>query len=203
MPIVGSAWSSQLYGTLSGMSMNGSRLHDFTDAVGNGSQSHVVGKSFDTIDTGLTIGSGSGTGIGITAIPPSLVASQIYSTAVAAFGQAGSRLNDICQAIASTLVSQMALATLTSTHTPVFLGSGIVTPGSIPVVGSGWGSAIQSASSFAGSRWPDFSHAIGVGCAAGFDTATGMVTITGAWSGAPPLPPGGTPGAGTGSGTLS
>ncbi len=191
-------WSSALFSDLSGKGFAGSRLMDFTDAVANGSVLHIVGKSFDTTDVGTVPGDGIGTGTGITGIISATVASAIFTTASGSFGSFGTRLQDVADSVADILVAQMLTALLTSAHNPVFDGTGTVDIGSIAVVGSAWGSAIQTAApTFLGSEWPNFSNAIGVGCAAGFATATGLVTITGSPSGAP------VPGNGTGTGTLS
>jgi len=198
MSLSGSAWSADLFGILSGMGMTGPNLMDFTDAVGIGSTTHVVGKAFVTVDVGLTAGSGSGIGTGITGIVGATVASAIFSDAVAAFGQSGPSLQDICDAIGQALVTEMGSASLTSTHSPVFLGAGTITAGSITVSGSPWGSSVQSAApSFIGPSWADFAGAIGTGSASGFSSATGSVVISGA---PPPFP---APGGGSGSGTIS
>lgn len=207
MPLVGAAWSTDLYGRLSALGMVGSKLMDFTDAVGKGSANHVIGKPFATVDTGLTIGPGVGSGVGLMGFVAPAIATSIFGLAVVAFGGSGTKLQDVCDAIGQSCVAQMALATLSSTHTPVFLGSGIVTPGSVAVVPAAWGSSIDSEGSgvgFVGTKWPDFASAIGTGQGTHvLASATGTVTITGVWSGLPPLPPGGTPGAGSGTGTIS
>lgn len=198
MAIVGSTWSAALFGALNSMGFTGSRLMEFTDAVGNGSQAHVVGKTFATVDVGTIPGAGVGVGTGVVSINDPLVSTTIFSTALGTFGQFGNRLQDTCDAIAATLVGQMANADLNSTHSPVFAGSGTIVPGSIPVVGPAWGAAIQAAApAFIGSQWGNYANAIGVGCAAGFATATGTVTISGS--------PAGTPsgGGGSGSGVIS
>jgi hypothetical protein len=204
MPLITSAWSGLLLTQFSGIEFSGPKLPDFCNAIASGSTQHLIGRKFDTIDAGLTIGAGPspGTGIGVIGIVSSIVSAKIYDTAKSAFGQAGPKLMDTCDVIASVLVTQMSLATLTSTHTPVFLGSGTVTPGSINVDGGAWGSAIQNAApDFQGSMWPAFANAIGVGCAEGFKTATGQVVIAGSWSGLPVPSP--VPGAGSGSGNIS
>jgi hypothetical protein len=202
MAIVGSAWSSTLFGTLQGMGMTGNRLHDFTDAVGNGSQMSIVGKPFTTMDVGLIMGVGVGVGSGISGIAPGDVTMAVYGNCQA-FGFTGARLMDICTAIGSAMVSTIANAVLTSTHAPVFNGAGSVVVGSIGVVGSEWGSNVHSAAaSFQGSRWPDFANAIGMGQAAQvLAKGTGTVTISGTFTG--PAPPGPIPGAGVGAGTIS
>ncbi len=153
---------------------------------------------FVTVDAGLTIGAGAGTGVGLTGIVPSVIQGLVFSKA-ASLGLIGPRLLDIADAYAQALVAQAALITLVSTHTPVFSGVGTITPGSIPVLGPEMGGniTIQGLSqAMIGPQWPSLATALGEGGAAGFLTATGSVAITG--SGAP-----GTPGAGAGAGTLS
>ena len=198
---MGSAWSSDLFGLLSGQGFIGSRLMDFTDAVGNGSETHVVGKPFTTMDVGSVAGSGAGVGTGIVGIDPSLTSTTIFSQALGLFGQSGSRLQDLCDALGQNLVNQMATAQLTSTHSPVFAGVGTVDVGSIGVVGPAWGTAMQTegdGSGFIGSQWPNLALAIGVGFFTGVSSGgTGTVTISGSPSGTP------SGGAGTGAGTLS
>lgn len=205
MAIVGAAWSADLFGKLSAIGFIGSRLMDFTDAVGNGSQTHIVGKSFTTTDTGSVPGVGTGTGVGIVGIDPMLVSTTIFATALGLFGQFGARLQDCCDALGQNIVDQMALADLASNHTPVFAGAGVVDVGSIPVVDAGWGGDIETegdGSGFIGSQWPNFALAIGTGFAAGVIAGgTGNVTISGSFGGS--VPPGPVPGAGTGSGTIS
>jgi len=201
MPIVGSAWSTELLGTLSANGFVGSELNNFTDAIGSGSAGHVVGQTFTTTDVGTVPGAGVGVGVGIIGVDAIYISNQIYSYSVASFGQAGSKLKDVCDALGSACSNQMALATLASTHNPVFAGTGIVDIGSISVVGSDWGSLIQSfgsGSGFIGGSWPDWAEAIGKGQAEGvIQDGTGNVVITGAPSGIP------VPGAGTGTGVIS
>lgn len=202
--ISGSAWSADLYGRLAAIGFIGSRLMDFTDAVGNGSQSHVVGKAFQTQDVGQIFGIASpGTGNGINGVSDSLASSTIFSTAMGLFGQSGSRLQDLCDALGQNVQAQMLTAQLTSTHAPVFSGVGTVVVGSITVVGPAWASSIESqAGGFQGSRWPDLAQAIGQGFFTGvISGGTGTVTISGSYAGS--FPPGPLPGSGSGAGTLS
>lgn len=200
MAISGPGWSSDLAGRFAARGYNGKSLQDFADAVGNGSVASVVGKSFSTVDVGIISGSGIGTGTGITGLDAASVSSAIFNQAVAAFGRAGDELQEICDDIADSLVAQMALVTLSSTHSPVYTGTGTVAVGSIGVIGSGWGDAIENeglADSFTGEFWNDFAEAIGDGCASEvIGSGTGTVTIVG--TGSP-----GNPGGGTGSGTIS
>lgn len=197
MPLIGSVWSTALYGNLSGLGMTGSELLTLCNAIGNGSVSHISGKAFITTDTGLTAGAGAGVGTGIVGLVPVTIAASMYSTCVASFGQAGSSLMDLCTAVATVFVAQMATATLTSTHAPVFSGSGIINVGSISVSSSAMKLAILAeAPGFTGANWIDLADAIAGACTSAIlSSGTGTVTITGA--GAP-----GTPGGGAGAGTI-
>lgn len=202
MPIVGAAGSGNMAGTLGGAGFTGPDLMNLTDACGNGTESHLVGKFFATIDTGLIPGIGMGTGTGLMGIVGAMISATAFAMAAGSFGQSGPNLMDLTDAFGDMVVFMASQATLMSNHTPVFQGAGIVTPGSIPVVGSGWGSDIEGqAGSFSGGNWPDLASALGAGGAAGFATATGNVTISGTFTG--PTPPGPLPGAGSGMGTIS
>ena len=196
--ISGSNWSTTLLASLGGKGFVGTRLSDFTDAVGNGGQSHVVGKPFTTTDVGTVPGTGAGTGTGIVGMVAAAISSLIFAAASASFGQFGTRLMDVTDSIADACLSEMALATLTSTHSPVFAGTGTVDVGSIPVVAAGWGTAIFAAApSFLGTQWNNFAQALGEQATNVLAAGTGTVTIAGSPSGDP------SGGAGTGVGVIS
>ena len=200
MPIIPSLWTSSLMGTLSGVGMTGSRLFNFCNTVGSGSAMSVIGKSFSTVDVGTAPGAGVGMGTGIQGLSASIIKNQIYSECVSAFGQSGTRLMDFANAVSKACVEQMGKATLSSTHTPVFLGSGTITPGSIKVSASEWGSNIQSAGAgiMNGTKWASFAKALGKGQALNIlSMGTGTVTISGSPAGTP------SPGAGSGTGVIS
>ena len=198
MSLVGANWSNTLFASLSGKGFTGSKLMDFTDAVGIGSVTHVVGKGFTTTDVGLGPGAGAGIGTGVTALTSSVISAAIFNAAASAFGQTGSKLQDVCDSIGDACVSEMANATLTSTHAPVGVGTGVVDVGSVAVDAPGWGSDIESQGSgagFIGSEWPNFATAIGIGCAQDvLASGTGTVVISGG---------GALPAAGVGVGTVS
>lgn len=198
--ITGTAWDNDLYARFVSIGFKGSYLHKFTGVIGNGSAAEVVGKTFTTTDVGTVPGAGTGAGVGIVGISAATISNTIYSLAVSYFGQAGARLKDTCDQIADSCVAQMALATLSSTHTPVYLGTGTIVVGSITVDPGGWSSLITSqgvSNGFKGSQWPNLAEAVGTGQAMGvLSSGTGIVTITG--SGGPPVG-----GSGNGFGVMS
>jgi hypothetical protein len=203
MPLVPPRFASLLMAKMASKAMVGPMLFPFCNAIATGSVLSIVGKPFQTTDVGLIPGVGFGTGIGIVGVPPSLVKSQIITIGLS-FGLVGIKLMDVADAVAEALVAEIAFATLTSTHAPVFLGNGNITTGSILVTGPEWGGQITSqgfSQGMAGAQWPQMANAIGMGCALGFLTATGVVTITGTFTG--PVPPGPVPGAGVGSGFIT
>jgi len=203
--ISGPNWSATLQGLLAGKGFVGTRLSDFTDAVGNGGQTHVVGKAFTTTDAGLVPGAGPspGVGVGVTGISGPAISTLIFALATGFFGQSGSKLMDTTDAIGDACVAELALADLNSTHAPVFSGSGVVDVGSIGVIPAGWGSDIDAAApSFIGSQWSNFANAMGMGQANHVLAAgTGNVVISGSFGGS--SPPGPLPGAGVGAGVVS
>jgi len=192
----------RLYGVAQGFI--GENWPDMCDAVGIGSVSHLAGKAFATADTGLTPGTGNGVGTGLTGVVKTTLSSALFAALLAGFGSSGDNLQDLCDAVAEALVGEIGVASLASTHAPVYQGSGIVTPGSIPVVGSAWGDLIETQGlglGFAGINWPVFASIVGTQMASAMATATGNVTITGTFTG--PTPPGPVPGVGVGVGTIS
>ena len=198
--IDGAAWSSALLAALTGVGMAGPDLVDLCDAIGIGSDTHVTGKAFVTADTGLISGTGAGTGAGITALVSGTISSDILTKATVGFGQAGPDLSDLASQIGIICVSQMATATLTSTHSPVYSGSGTITPGTIAVVGTVWSNAIFTEGVSKGMLGPDWStlaDAIGESQSDEVSSnGSGSVTITG--SGAP-----GIGGSGPGAGVIT
>lgn len=198
--VSGSFWSSTLYASLSSFGFIGSQLQNFTNIVGNGSALSVIGTPFTTVDVGTVPGVGSGTGIGVIGFTGGQVSTEIFSLATG-FGFLGSKLFDVCDACGQAESAALALATLTSVDSPVYLGVGTITPGSILVVGPAWAAEIQSMGTeenFMGSKWPDFSSALGNGQALPvLMTGTGVLTITGTPTGTP------APGSGSGVGVIT
>lgn len=189
-----------LLSTLGSFGYSGPDLPNFTQAVGMGSQASVVGKAFATVDAGVVPGVGQGTGTGLVGFVPGSVSGLIISLATSAFGGAGPDLATVALAIEQALISESLNASLSSNHAPVFLGVGTVTPGSVSVVGSEWGSNVNAqgvSRGFLGSDWAGMADAIGQGCAGGFSTVTGTVTITEVSHTEPT-----SPGAGVGSGVV-
>jgi hypothetical protein len=195
----GPRFSNTLFGIMTSMGFIGTKLMEFTNAVGIGSDSHVSGKSFVTIDTGSVPGNGVGVGTGLTGIISTTTATDIFALA-SSFGFIGTKLFDTCTAMGEAIVTEMGNASLNSIDTPVFVGIGIITPGSFTVDPTSWSSSVQSEGSsegFIGSKWPEFATAIGTGYYQGFQTATGELTITGSPTGIP------APGTGAGVGIIT
>lgn len=200
MPISGSHMSGLLQTAMFGRGYTGVSIPDFADAIGIGSVSSIIGKAFSTTDTGTVPGAGTGSGTGLTGIVQATLSNALFSALVTAFGQAGADLVDICDDLATAFVQEMALAKLTSTHSPVYVGTGAVVVGSIVVSGSAMGSAIEGqgvGSGFIGDNWGDVADVVGSKFAAALALASGSVTITGSPTGTP------APGAGTGTGTIT
>lgn len=204
MAIVGSKIANTLYGFLSAKGMVGPKLMSFCQTFGNGSQMSIVGKAFTTTDAGSIPGAGVGVGTGITGLVASAIQGSIVSHGTSKNFK-GPKFPDFAEAIGKTIETEMAQATLSSTHTPVFVGAGTVDKGSYTVTDSEWAGNIQtlgSAAGFLGPKWPDFCEVVGKGIVlGGFKNATGAVTISGTFAG--PVPPGPVPGAGVGTGVVS
>lgn len=203
MPMSDSSMTNTLYGILSGKGFKGPKLMAYCKAVSGGSVMSQVGKSFNTADTGLIPGVGAGIGTGIMGLVQSAMKGNIIG-AGQGLDQKGPKFPDLADGIATAVIAEAGNALLTSAHGPVFLGVGVVIPGSIPVVASEWAGNIQSlgaASQFKGPKWPNHCKAIGNGCVQSYPTATGIVTISGSFTGS--IPPGPLPGAGAGAGVVS
>lgn len=200
MPMLGSNMSSTIFTALSAAGFAGSNLLNFTLAIGNGTVGALVGLPFPTTDVGTVPGVGAGSGVGLTGPVAPALSAAILSGLVAAFGQAGEDLPDVTDALADGLITELGLATLTSTHAPVFLGTGTIPPGAITASASLISGQIESegvSRGFLGDSWPDLADVIGQEFANAMALATGSIVITGSPAGTP------VPGAGTGSGTIS
>jgi hypothetical protein len=96
----------------------------------------------------------------------------------------------MCDAIADAFIMETALAILVSAHSPVGIGTAIITPGSIQVDGGALGDSIDSmgsATGFVGKDWPTIAKAIGKALGDAFLTAQGTLIIAGAIT-PPPSP---------------
>lgn len=195
MPIIGSTWTGLVSAQMATQGMVGPNVPDFATAVGSGSASHVVGASFGTSDIGVVAGTGVGIGVGIVVAGPA-IASAIYGYA-SGYGWSGPNLMNLCTAVGNACSIALLSALLSSTHSPIFSGTGTVISVSIGVIGGTWGGAIQSAFPFTGPQWANMCQAIGKGCADVIHaSAVAIVSITGV--GAP-----GTPGVGSGIGAIT
>lgn len=190
--------NTMMAGNMASAGMAGVNTPVLCTAVSTGSAMSVMGKPFSTKDTGSGNGPGVGTGLGLV-LSGSIISNEVYAQALSA-GLAGEKLKVLCDAVGAGLEAELNLALLSSTHTPVCIGSGQVDPASISVSPSEWGGNIQTlGAAFAGEKWPTIAKAIGAGCASAMKKVVGVVTIVGA----PATPPGPLPASGTGSGVIS
>lgn len=196
-------FTSTMLTSMIGAGLAGDSTPDFADAVGTGVVGGLIGASFTTIDTGTIASVGTGSGVALTGPIAAVVASSLDAALLTAFGSIGTSTPSINLACASAFVAEIALATLTSSHTLVFLGNGVITPGSIVVPGATISSSIEASgigSGFLGTSWPLIANVIGTEIANSMLLATGNVVITGA----PPPPPAvPIPGVGSGTGVIS
>ena len=191
-----SSYSSTLVGALAGFGYTGTELQTLTDTLGIGFSVSVIGKSFATTDAGAKGGSGVGSGLGLLGIPPSSISSAMFQECTTKFG-GGSELLNICIATEQASILEFSKANLTSIHSPISLGTGIINIGSISVPSSEWtGNIVQAglSKSLAGPDFPSFAEAVGNSHSQAVSFLTGQVTITGG---------GGDAGVGVGSGTIS
>lgn len=198
MALSPSVLASLIQANLAGYGANGSNLGVFCTAVATGIVMSVVGKTFTTIDVGTVPGVGTGTGIGITGLSSSIM----KSTALGLMSSQGENAPNLMQAITDAVVAHLSTAaTLSSVHTPVFLGTGTIVPGSIAVIPAEMSSNIDSqlqANGAQGENRTQLATAIGTGVAMNIlSLGSGIVVITGSPTGIP------VPGAGSGTGTIS
>lgn len=177
---------------------SGSNLQKFCDGVAQGILTPIIGTSFMTNDSGLISNNGTGTGMGITG----LSASTMTSLALADMFHTGSNASKLMQAIMDGTVTHLSTAaTLMSTDTQVYSGTGMIIIGSIVVTISGMSSSIDSSLSSQGANGANrthLAHAIATGIVTNIlSSGTGTLTITGT----PALPM--IPGSDTGVGTIT
>jgi hypothetical protein len=194
-----STLSSIMYSNFQAVGAKGSNLQKFCMAISSGVVMSIVGKSFVTVDAGTITGVGTGTGTGILG----LSSSSMKSKALGDMSSQGVNADKMMQAIMDAVVSHlMSSATLTTANAPVFAGTGVVTVGTIAVVGSEMGSNIDSQLQGVGANGRNrtqLAMAIGDGvCTNILSSGTGNVVITGSLTIPPPLP-----GAGAGTGVIS
>ena len=128
-----SVLGSLIDANLAGVGATGYNRTIFSNAVAKGIVESIVGKSFQTQDEGQTPGSGTGAGVGIMA----LSASSMQSTAIAAMPTTGYNAQKLMQAIMEAVVTHLSsAATLTSTDSPVYSGTGMIVVGTIAVIES-------------------------------------------------------------------
>jgi hypothetical protein len=202
MALSASTLASLIQANLAAQGAVGSNLSKFCNAIGKGVVESIVGKAFTTADVGLIPGIGVGTGTGIQGLSSAIM----KSTALSLMSSRGVNADKMMQAIMDAVVTHLSsAATLSSTHAPVFSGSGTVVPGSIAVVAAQMSSNIDSelsAQGAVGVNKTNLATAIGTGIANNIlSSGTGTVAISGSFTG--PTPPGPIPGAGSGAGTIS
>ncbi len=170
----------------------------FSEAIANGIIMSIASKTFTTSDTGLVPGTGTGNGTGIT----SLSSSNMTSTTLALFPTTGVNAERLVRAIMQAVVTHLTTsATLTSSHTPVYSGTGIINIGSITVSTIEMTTNIDNQLFLIGANGYNrtiLSSAIATGIVTeiiGF--GTGTVIITGTPSGIP------TSGSGSGTGVIN
>ena len=196
MTMLGTGMATKIASDFAAAGFVGVSIPIFTAAYGTGSiEGHLIGKTFTTTDTGTITGTGVGTGVGVTGVLPGPISAAIFAALVIVFGGSGPDLITVTDALAAGLTGQLALATLSSSHTPVHIGSGVVDVGSIAAVGGPWGTSIKNlgiGSGLLGSDWPDFATEAATEMASAMALGSGNVVITG---------PGSNDGAGVGTGT--
>ncbi len=198
MSLSAGALGSLIDSNLAGFGATGANRTIFSNKVAAGIVMSVVGKTFATSDTGTIPGTGVGSGTGISG----LSSSSMSSLAVATLISTGVNAHKLMDAIMNATVSHLgSAATLTSSHTPVYLGTGTIVVGSIPVLIPEMAGNIQTQLSGAGATGANLANlclAIATGVCTGIiSSGTGTVTIVGSPTGTP------SPGSGSGTGVIS
>lgn len=192
MPIVAASMEGFILNALSAKGMSGDNLANFASVVANASVLSIVGKTFNTEDSGQGNGAGVGEGTGLTNISSAQISTNIFNAATQKFGQSGDNLKDFCDAVGDGLEQTLKLATLISAHAPVYEGTGTIIAGSINVNTEEWAQNLYSqgvSAGFNGDKWADFANAIALGCVEAFSTCSGEVQISGTPPGSPaPVP---------------
>jgi hypothetical protein len=176
---------------------NGDNKKKFCKAIATGIVKSVKGKTFVTLDVGTIPGIGQGTGIGIMGLMPDQMAKVAMAAGPTMLGANALKL---MTAIMNATQQHFAMsASLSSTDTPVFLGSGVMVLGSIQVTPDEMSSNIKQALDDAGAKGKNrepLAKAVAAGVSFGLLTmGTGSLVIVGAPTGIPVG--GGGPGQGT------
>lgn len=203
MALSGSGLSNEIESALAGIGWDGTSLTDFSSAIGNGIVNATSGiLEFTTSDVGLVPGTGTGTGTGVTGMSDSSMSSDIFSTGQDFWSSLqndgpGEEWQKFSDKISETVVNHFSTnATLTSTHSPVYSGTGTVVSYSGVAI-SDMTSAIiaQAPAAWTSARFPELAEAVATGVVNSLlnHSPADTVDITGS--------PSGTSSSGTGSGS--
>lgn len=207
MALSGSGLSSEIKTALQGIGWSGTQLTVFSDAIGQGIVLATSGVlSFNTSDSGTIPGDGIGAGVGIIGMSDSSMSSVMYSTGQGFWSSfqnngPGVEWQNFCDVVSEAIVLHFTTnATLTSTHNPVFAGTGTVVSYSglaIPDMTSAI--VAQAPASWASARFPELAEAVATGVITEIlgHAPADFVVISGSPSGAP------VPGAGSGTGVVT
>lgn len=197
MALSASTLAGLIDSNLVGFGATGSNKTIFCSAVAAGIVMSIVGKTFTTTDVGFVAGPGTGVGASLVG----MTSGNMVSVAIAALPTTGVNANNLMQAIMIAVVVHLQTAQFTSTHGPVYLGTGTIVVGSITVSTSEMAGNIDSQLGLAGAAGSNrtvLSNAIASGIVTEIlASATGQVIISGTTMGTPNA------GTGTGSGVIS
>lgn len=207
MALSGSTLSSLIQANLAGKGFTGVQLTAFSNGLGNGIVNGTTGLLlFTTADVGTIPGTGTGSGTGVLGLSQANISSLAYTTGQGFWSSfqnngPGIKWQDLCDAVAAAVVTHFsAAATLTSTHSPVFAGTGSVVAYSGVTVPVMKGTIVAaSPGSWATWRMPELAEAIATGVVTELlsHAPASTVTISGSPAGVP------VPGGGSGSGVVT
>lgn len=207
MALSGPALSGLIQAQLASKGFTGVQLTPFSNALGNGIVNATTGiLMFTTADTGTIPGTGSGSGTGVLGLNMANISSLAFTTGQGFWSSfqnngPGIKWQDLCDAVATAVVAHFTSdATLTSTHAPVFSGTGMVVAYSGVTVPAMKAAIVAAApGSWAAWRMPELAEAIATGVVTELlsHTPASTVTISGSPAGVP------VPGAGSGSGVVT
>ena len=207
MALNGAGLASEIQSALTGLPWTGTELTVFCNAIGQGIVTNVSGTLlFTTSDTGQIPGSGAGVGVGITGLSPVNIADTIFNIGQGFWAPfqnngPGDQWRIFCDTVAVPITSHFAAnATLTSTHAPVFAGSGTVTAYS-GITAAGMTGAITALAppGWQAARFPELAEAVATGVVTEIlgHSPADTVVISGSPSGDPE------PGSGSGAGVVT